>query len=187
MAQCTRLSRLPTPVPGSPAAADLLPGEAALLPRSYWSVIACYVFRLLTPVRCWDVTGTVVRDGENRIVTATVTDRSLRRPVLTLKRESTSLRAAAEDLAYAIAAETLNRATVVSDWSAWHQADGTGLAYYRHALKILKEDGGDASGRRTEAREALERAARLEPANLLVRTELAKIRELEDGHHLDAL
>jgi hypothetical protein len=148
--------------------------------------------------------------GRIKIV-AKVVDRRTNRSMLTPTRTGRSVNKAASEIGYAIAAEALNQTASVSRWTSWHQADGKGLAKYHYAQEKLKEalEGryertasaesapeaasgaertppkerslGEAEDNLRDAEDNLREAARIEPGNLLVRLELAKICELR-GH-----
>ena len=200
VAQCTQASQRPTTVPGAPTEFDFAEGMAPD-PGTGWAAVVRWLLRLLAPARCWDVTGTVLRQGDQWLVLATVRDRAIRREVLTLRQGHYDLATAAEDLAATIAAHALNRASVVSDWSSWGQSYGEGLGLYQKAQKVLRDrdvtlvheahrhplDSRPEDPEAKQAQDLLTRAAALEPRNLLVRLELAKTHEVLHWKKLDAL
>jgi hypothetical protein len=198
VAQCLHASRRPTTVPGAPTEVVAVDGMARI-PGTSWAAAATWLLRLLTPVRCWDVTGTVLRQAD-WVVLATVVDRSTQREVLTLRRHHVDLTRAAEEVASTVAAHAFSHASVVSEWASWDQPNGHGLDLHQKAQKLLRdhestpEDGTVPAGGNTaarqpyeEARDLLARAAKVEPRNLLVRLELAKTQELLNPKRLDAL
>jgi hypothetical protein len=197
VAQCIQASQRPTSVPGAPAEFDFTEAMTPA-PGTGWAAIANWLICLLAPARYWDVTGTVLKRGDQWLILATVRDRAIRREVLTLQQSNFDLTNAAEDVASTIAAHALNRASVVSDWSSWDQHYGEGLGLYQKAQKLLRDGPGTSTPGASrdpsdmlravkQAQGLLTQAAQLEPRNLLVRLELAKTHEVLHWKKLDAL